>query len=226
MKRKTACAACAIALAGVFSTGCTSMMLSGAPTTKSFDDPPVRETVDPFPRETLVGKWSAAGKEDSFIDGKRAMVQNVVEELELREDGTCTATTTKTITENKVGAQYGMGWGGSQELQLVCEGTWNYEGDILKLDLSTEVSRGFIKRALAFQLEQTVKWHSDEEFSFHNTEEQFRANARSMGRGLGWDSRTVEPNGVATYVKKGGFMSPEQKAVEYMSPYKRVGDAE
>lgn len=226
MNKNTALAACAIAMAGVFSTGCLSMRLSGAPTTKSFDDPPVRETVDSFPRETLVGKWSATGKEDMFMDGKRALVQDVREDLELREDGSCTATTTKTITENKVGARYRGGITGSEEVQRVSEGTWEYKDDILKLDLSTEVAMGLFKRTYQFHIEQTVKWHSDEEFSLRMDEEQFKANSRSMGSGLGWDSRDVEPNGVETYVKKGGIMSPEQKAIAYTSPYKRVGDVE
>ena len=225
MKKISALAACAIATASVLSTGCMSMMLSGAATTKSFDDPPVRETVDSFPRETLIGKWSATGKEDTFIGGKRAMAQDIREDLELRDDGTCTSTTTKSITESKLGIRYSGGITGSDEAQRVTEGTWEYKDDVIKFDFSAEVAMGFFKRNVQWQIEQTVKWISDEEFMLCMDEKQFDANARSMG-GLGWNSRTVEPNGVETYVKKGGFMSPEQKSISYISPYKRVGDAE
>ena len=223
MKTQSITVVAAITTAAALSSGCMSMMIAGAPTTQSFDPPPVRETVDSFPRESLIGKWTSTGKEDMFMDGKRILVSDVRIDMDLNEDGTCTHTETKTITENRVGAQYGRG---SQEAQIASEGTWSYQDGILSMDLHTEVSRGLIKRTVQFQLVETVKWHSDEEFSLYSNEEQFAANSRSMGSGLGWDSRTVEPNGVETYVKKGGLMMPDQKAIVFLLPFKRVGDAE
>ena len=218
-------AAAAIAAAGAFSTGCMSMMLANAPTTRSFEDPPVRDTVDPFPKETLVGKWEATGNEDMFLNGKRVIAQTLKSEADLNEDGTCTVVETKTIADSQMGGA-GYGMRRSQEHQMVSEGTWDYNDGILSMDLSTEVKTGFISRKLQFKLEYTVAWHSDEEFSLRMTDEQFAANSRSMGSGLGWDSRTVEPNGVETYVKKGFLTQPDQKAVSYTGPYKRIGDAE
>lgn len=223
MNRNSAFAACAIALAGIFSSGCMSMMLSNAPTTKSFEDPPVRETVAAFPRETIVGKWSSTGKEETYLEGKRALVLDTADELNLQEDGTGLLTMTKTMVENRVNARYRNG---GNEVQIVAEGNWDYKDGILKLDLSTEVARGFIKRKVQFKLEYTVKWHSDEEFSLSMTEEQAKENMRALGVG-GWDTRTVEPNGVETYTKKGiPLMSPDQKAISYSGPFKRREDNE
>ncbi len=226
MKAKSVLVAAAATLAAAFSTGCMSMMLAGAPTTRSFDDPPVRETVDPYPKESLCGKWEASGKMNMFIDGRRVVVYDVSDELVLNEDGTCSHTETQTIAENTLGASYGGG--GSQEMQVVSEGTWSYENDVLTMKLSTDGRTRFGgTKKVDFTWIYTVKWHSDEEFSLVATDEQFKANAQSSGSGLGWDTRTLEPNGVEVLKKKGiPLMSPSQEIVGYADPYKRVGDAD
>lgn len=223
MSRKSIVLAATLSLAAVFSSGCTSMMLSGAPTTRSFEEPPVRETVEAYPRESLFGKWTASGVQDQFVEGRRIMVLEVNDELELNEDGTCRYTETQTIVENKMGG--GFGYRHTQEMQYLSEGTWSYENGILTMDLSMEVEgAGFIgKKTLNFTWVYTINWHSDEEFSTVATDEQFQANAQSSGNGLGWDSRTLEPNGVETFEKKGiPLLSPDTKVVAYMSPYKRA----
>ena len=227
MNAKTIMSAATMSLVALFSTGCMSMMLAGTPTTRSFEDPPILETVDPYPSETLVGKWESTGKADMFIEDHRTMVIDIADELVLNEDGTCRHTETQTIVENAVGGGFGMG--GSQEAQEVSEGTWSYEAGVLTMKLSKEVRTNAFGGTKKFDFiwTYTVKWHSDEEFSLWATDEQFKANAQSGGSGLGWDSRTVEPNGVETFTKKGiPLMSPSQKLVGFSKPYKRIGDAE
>jgi len=227
MNRKSTILVATLLLAAVLASGCTSMMLSGAPTTCSFENPPVRETVEAYPRESMVGKWTATGVQDQFVEGRRIMVVKLDDLLELNEDGTCRHTETQTIVENKMGG--GFGYRQTQEMQYLSEGTWSYENGILTMDLSMEVEGvGFIgNRTLNFTWVYTINWHSDEEFSTVATDEQFNANAQSSGNGLGWDSRILEPNGVETLEKKGiPLLSPDTKVVAYMSPYKRADDGE
>ncbi len=224
MSKVTIATACALAFVGTFSTGCLSMRLANAPEGQSFENPPVREVVAPFPKETIVGKWRAKSVENYFMKGKRACVNETTEELELNQEGTCTMTITKTITEDHLGVGYGPG-GHNKEKQVVCEGSWKYTDNVLALDLSTDVKMGFFSRTVKLALEHTVAWHSDNEFSYRDTDEQFNLNARTLG-GLGWDSRKVEPNGVETYKKKGTLTNPEQMAVAYTAPYKRIEDSE
>lgn len=217
--RKTLFAATAASLAAAFSSGCMSMFLAGAPTGVSFPEPPVREAVESFPRETLVGTWTGASVMDMFVAGKRMMVSDISQEVVFNDDGTCSHTETHTVVESAVGAGYGHNM--SQEVQIVCEGTWTYEGDLLTLDL-TEGSTG-----LKFTWKATPRWYSDEEVLFYETDEQATENARSSGSGLGWDTRTVAANGVITYLKKGiPLLSPEQKLVASPLYLKRTADAQ
>ena len=227
MKTQSALTAATLSFAAVLSTGCMSMMLAGAPTTRSFEAPPMRETVDPYPKESLYGKWESAGKSNFFVDDRRVMAIDIFDELVLNEDGTCRHTETQTIAENSMGGGFGMG--GSQEEQVVSEGDWSYEGDVLTMNLSREVRSNPFggTRKFDFTWMYTVKWHSDEEFSLFATDDQFKVNAQSSGSGLGWDSRTVETNGVEVLKKKGvPLISPSQEFVGYADPYKRVGDAD
>lgn len=230
MNRNIIASAAALWIA-VSSSGCMSMMLAGAPTTRSFEDPPVREIVDAYPRETLFGKWTATGKVDMFIDGKRVMVTDVADELVLNEDGTCTETVNQNIVENRLGGGFGYGMQRSQEMQQICEGTWTYESGILTMEMSTDVEGVVMgipkKQTLEYTEISTLNWHSDEEFSPYETDEQAKANKHSFGSGLGWDSRTVEANGVQVFVKKGvPLMSPDQQVVFFKTPFKRAADGE
>lgn len=215
MNRTILAPAAALALA-VISSGCMSMMLAGAPTARSFEDPPVREVVDPYPREALFGRWESTGRMDQFIDGKRVMVLDTASELVLNEDGTCVDSTTMTLVEQRMAGGFGFGYSPQREYQESADGTWSYENGILTLELE-----GMEPYAV------TLHWHSDEEFSVTETDEQVKANARATGFGNNWDEVAKEPNGVLTRTKKGiPFVQPEQKSVQYASPYKRAGDAD
>jgi hypothetical protein len=205
--------------AAMLSSGCMSVFLVGAPTGISFDEPPPRESVDPFPRETLVGSWSGKAVMDLFVDGRRITVDAISDEVVFREDGTCSHAETHTIVENALGGGYGPNR--SQETQIVCEGTWKYENGILDMDMI----RG--DTGMKFKWLFTPVWFSDEEILLDETDEQAVKNAKATGSGLGWDTRTKAPNGVQTLTKKGiPLVSPEQRIVLSPMYLKRTGDAE
>ena len=234
------CAKALCLVASIMSVGCESVAFMGAPTTRSFQDPPFRKAIDPLPREALVGKWTYTGKSDRFMAGYRTTTFDLGSTIVFNDDGTCAVLENTKVSESYGGAmvaQYVKFRTGAQT-ESSYAGRWSYEDGVLTLHLSLAKTSGKWMTNAArknFTVRHTLRWYSPAEFSMLDTDEQFWANARSVGDRptvypneysegrFTWDTRSMGVEGVETVFKRGNFRYLDETRYICHSPYTRVG---
>ena len=225
--------------AALLGTGCVDMMFSGAPMNHSFGEPEVRSTIERMPKDALIGEWVSKGMADTFMAQFRVTTFATQEMLAFTADGACRYVNATLVTETygpRQASQYVKYPVGGQ-LGCEYEGSWSYDGDVLKLNLSLVKKTEHLvstsaKGAIALLF--TVKWHTPSEFSLVETDDQFSQNSKSTGNApcsyydetrrsrFSWDARSVSPAGVETLFKKGDFSHIDETRYSYRSPFKRT----
>nr|MBO6295392.1 hypothetical protein [Schwartzia sp. (in: firmicutes)] len=182
----------------ILASGCTTME---APRARSFEDPPILATIHPLGEDTLVGKWVANGRMDHFDFGVRISSSSTHSELEIKKDGSCNWTE-ETVCEDTYGGYSGLRVGSKNRVSY--SGRWNYDDSVLTMHMERQHSNASLgNRSRKYTtLAYTLKWHSLNEFSMTQTDDQFRQNCKSTGQGQGWAERAVSPNGVETLTKR------------------------